>query len=263
MMSYRYGEAIWDKLGAVDGILGLSRRYPGTSNRILAFHSVGGDGPRDVAPATFRATLALLDQQYEIVDLPAVLEESPDRKRVALTFDDGYRDFHRNVRPILHEFDAPATVFVISGTLTDDGFAHEVGREHEYLTEAQLLELVDDDLVTVGNHTQTHPHLPSIVDPDRIRDEVAGAKSELEARLGVDVDRFCYPHTEFDERTVAEVRRTHDYATCGGGWKEGITPRTNPHLLPRIRGAQPLRQIEWEMSDVSTRLGEVAGRFVG
>src|SRR5262249_20282924 len=48
-----------------------------------------------------------------------------DRDAVALTFDDGYRDLHTRVMPILSRLALPATVFVPTGYLDGGHLTHD------------------------------------------------------------------------------------------------------------------------------------------
>jgi peptidoglycan/xylan/chitin deacetylase (PgdA/CDA1 family) len=215
------------------------------------YHSVGGDGWGAISIETFRRHLELLTEWYEVVDLPAVVgpdaAEAPE-KRVALTFDDGYADFYTNALPLLREFEMPATVFVIGETLVDPTFCHDAGAGYTYMDESQIGTLVESDLVTVGNHTQTHPDVCTL-DDETLADEVAGARRRLESRLGTTVDRFCYPYTRYDSQSAAAVRRSHEYAVVGDdGWVP-VTRHTDPCLLPRVDAESEVARLAWRLAD--------------
>jgi len=248
----------WRRLAYVGTRVGIDDTGTDRTNRVIRYHSVGGGFYDNLPPAAFREQLEYLTDAYEVVDLPAVLEPG-DRKRVALTFDDGYRDFYDNVLPALRKYDIPATVFVLAGATEDPEFAHNDSFDYEYMTEANLHELVDDDLVTVGNHTVSHPRL-SELSGDRLEDEIVDAKERLEDLLGTDVSRFCYPYGDVDERAAAIVRRTHDLGVVNRGRFEAVTPETDPATIPRINGANPLFEVSWDLSDTATRVGRVGER---
>ncbi|MCI0350290.1 MAG: polysaccharide deacetylase family protein, partial [Acidobacteriales bacterium] len=70
-----------------------------------------------ISAETFRRQMELVREHYEALPLDeavAVLrgEQSAKRPALAITFDDGYRDFHELAWPILRELGLPATVFV-------------------------------------------------------------------------------------------------------------------------------------------------------
>ncbi|GGL38238.1 polysaccharide deacetylase [Halarchaeum grantii] len=244
-------EAVWRTLAEADARLGVAA--PTSQNVVLMYHSVGGsagntDG-RVVTVEAFRELLAWLDGRYEFVDLPAVLDAG-DGPRVAVTFDDAYRSVHRHALPVLREFDAPATVYVIADRV---GGATERGVP--YLTEAQIRELVADDLVTVGNHTRTHARL-SALDEAALREEVVGAKDALEARFDCDVERFCYPYGDYTPRVVDVVRESHDYATADDGH---VAPATDPHRIPRVDASQRPTVVRWELTGAAESLRRRVG----
>lgn len=232
----------------------------GGYNTILMYHSVGGGLFDHVPPDRFRADLRYLSEEYEVVDLPVAADSASVGKEVALTFDDGYLDFYEEVVPILHEFDVPATVFVISATLFDDEFVHDDEFEYEYMSRAQVEELVDDDLVTIGNHTRTHPDLSTISDVGTIESEILGAKRELEGELSTNVTRFCYPYNCLNPESVEVACRSHDYAVCGPDRDTLRLNRSHPCRLPRINGAVDWDRLEHALADQTMFLRYVKDR---
>lgn len=79
--------------------------------------------------------------------------------------------------------------------------------EYAAMTWEQARQL-DPQLIEVGAHTCNHVLL-SRCSPDLQRDEIAGSKREIEARLGRAVEAFCYPNgmpEDYTDTTVALVR---------------------------------------------------------
>jgi peptidoglycan/xylan/chitin deacetylase (PgdA/CDA1 family) len=60
--------------------------------------------------------------------------------------------------------------------------------------------------VEIGSHTLTHPILTNVGD-DRLRRELRDSKLQLEEVLGHQVDQFCYPNGDNDDRVQSEVTR--------------------------------------------------------
>ena len=65
---------------------------------------------------------------------------------------------------------------------------------------------MDANGVEIGSHTLTHPILTNVGD-ERLRRELRDSKSRLEEILGRQVDQFCYPNGDNDERVQCEVAR--------------------------------------------------------
>jgi len=60
--------------------------------------------------------------------------------------------------------------------------------------------------VEIGSHTLTHPILTKVGD-ERLQRELRDSKSQLEEVIGHQVDLFCYPNGDNDERVRSEVAR--------------------------------------------------------
>lgn len=113
-------------LGAT-GAARLAAPWTRGCGAILMFHHVRPHVPRDFEPnRILEITPAFLDdvltraraRGYDFIalgDLPARLRDPGDRRFVALTFDDGYRDNLVHALPVLEKHRAPFTIFVTTG----------------------------------------------------------------------------------------------------------------------------------------------------
>ena len=257
------------------------------SNLILTYHAVGDPRKYGSVPVDrLHRDLAYLTGRFDVVDLAdlvdAVRNGTPGR-RVALTFDDGYRDFYTNALPVLHRYDAPATVFVCPA-FVDDGNPDLLRRlftspdspavqGHDgpttvlpdsgdplMLTERQLRALVDDDLVAIGNHTMTHPDLRGISDEADLRREIVGGKEALETRFDVAIDRFSYPYGRFTESSVRIAESSHDLAVTTLPGR--VSTEENPYRLPRVTAHTNPGQFRWNLADSRWTIADVRSRIV-
>jgi peptidoglycan/xylan/chitin deacetylase (PgdA/CDA1 family) len=107
----------------------------GASAAILMYHRVAEEehDPWNlcVSPERFAEQMAFLQKAADCVDLLDVqgskLTPRSGRARIAVTFDDGYRDNLTRALPVLERYGIPATVFVVSGS---------IGRSREFWWDA-------------------------------------------------------------------------------------------------------------------------------
>lgn len=131
-----------------------------------------------------------------------------DSFRIALTFDDGYRDNLSVAAPLLVELGIPFSVFVCTGAVAE--------RRAGFLGPEDVCELAGLQGATIGSHSISHPRLVECNDR-RLKEELAGSKAYLEDLLGKQVDSISYPDGLVD-------RRVRDMAE-NAGYDIGATSR--------------------------------------
>ena len=170
---------------------------------ILEFHVVGGPaagapnpGLYD-PPRAFRAQVAwLASHGYHAVTLDELYRSwrtagwlaLPSRP-VVLTFDDGYPQDVDVAMPILRARHWPGVLNLQIGNLVPERVRELIAAGWE-----------------IDAHTFTHPDLTT-VDAVRLRHEVGGSRTWIQAVFGAPADFFCYPFGHYDATVVAAVRR--------------------------------------------------------
>jgi peptidoglycan/xylan/chitin deacetylase (PgdA/CDA1 family) len=212
--------------------LGRPREWTGV--RILGYHRIapGGDD-LSVHPDAFRAQMEqVLEAGLRPVRLDAALDmlEQPVAGRwVCVTFDDGYRDNLLEALPVLEELDIPATIFVPTAVIDGNAGYDWYEDPPPALSWEEIARIVAGGLVDVQAHTRTHRRLPH-VDDAAAREEIAGAKRDLERHVPYEVTSLCYPAGLYGERDARLVREA--------GYRGAVT--TRPGVNP---GAAPLERL--------------------
>ena len=167
-------------------------------------------------------------------DLPGELEIEAAGRSVSWTRPAGplsperRDDLHRQLYDCLAHADTPAREAAFAALWRQLARQPALRASHRPLDEAQLRQLADHPLITIGAHTRTHPHLARI-DTARQRDELSGSRADLEALLGRAVSIVAYPHGSNNAVTVGAAR--------AAGFQAGFTtvPRVVPHRLDPFR----------------------------
>lgn len=232
-MSWQH--SLWRTVARVRGALGGG---PPPGLRALTYHSVGTTpafDPYGTAMATglFEAHLDLVVSLKARL-APAALERPADpAPRIALTFDDGYRDTLLTAAPLLVARGLPFTVFVPPGHLDDVAGL--------YLTKAQVRELAALPGARIGAHGGRHVPLPALSDAELAR-ELTDSRARLSDLLGRPVTAMSYPYGRLD-------RRVRDAASAAGFTlaatsRYGTTlPDDDPLLLRRTEA------VAWDTVD--------------
>jgi len=224
---------------------------------VLAYHRITretSDAPGFcVAPHHFAEHLEVLSRRCAVVSLAELArgvkkDGLPDRAAV-VTFDDGYADALSDAWPILERYGIPATVFVVSGFLSDrPGYRPDPGDfcGGRPLSSEELRKLADAPLIEIGAHTVTHPRLAELPREGQ-RAEVEGSKRALEELLGHPVRHFAYPHGSCGPETPSLVASAGFECACSasGGF---VTAGSDLFRLPRMNVS------DWDREEFSRRL---------
>ena len=151
------------------------------------------------------------------------LGENDDKLKIAITFDDGYKDNLHTAAPVLLEWGFPFTVFVTAGFLQKNSSV--------YLSKEDLRELSGLPGVTIGSHGMTHSRL-TILDDRELGAELSKSRSRLEDITGKRVNMLSYPHGRANRRVIE--------AAFESGYRVGVGSRfgsnfenTDPMFLRR------------------------------
>ena len=130
---------------------------------------------------------------YRGVPLTSAMRATPGERLVALTFDDGTRDFWDHAVPCLERFGFRGTVFVVTGRVgaTSD-WDRDVGEPPRDLMDwPQLVDLHRRGF-EIASHTHTHRVLTSLSDKEAAH-EFGESRRLLAERIGVPPDLVAYP----------------------------------------------------------------------
>jgi peptidoglycan/xylan/chitin deacetylase (PgdA/CDA1 family)/SAM-dependent methyltransferase len=223
-------------------------RAASTSSRsrvvILCYHSIHTDGSfRSATPEQFEQHLQWLKNHCELMSLEALLDArgrgaAGSRPRVAITFDDGYRDNYDHAFPLLQKYGAIATFFLTVGFLDRaDGVRVRLDvapKELQALTWEQVREMQSAGM-EFGAHTYSHPNLASL-GQEQLDREVKQAKVLMEDRIGRRVVGFAYPYGKkrhYNKRVLAAIRGAgYGYAVAVS--LRGVRSGDSPWTLPRF-----------------------------
>ena len=204
---------------------------------ILLYHSVSEDTTPhfrrySVRPEGFIAHLDYLrEHQYTPLTVSQLARAITDRaaplpdRPVVITFDDGLADFYTSALPALVSHHFAATLYITTGFVghTSRWLAPLGEGARPMLTWSQIAEIQAQG-VECGAHSLSHPQL-DLIGRAAARDEITGAKNQLEQRLGRPVETFAYPNGYYTATVRRLVREAGYRSACGV--KHAMSARTD------------------------------------
>jgi peptidoglycan/xylan/chitin deacetylase (PgdA/CDA1 family) len=218
---------------------------------LLLYHSVAETAdPRfadwTVSPALFAQHMEVISSEgYQPLTVAELAERALGRRALperamAITFDDGFEDFHAAAWPQLRRRSLPATVFVTTGYVGGtSGWLRRQGEgKRPMLSWAQIEELASAG-IECGAHGHTHAQL-DLLRAAAAREEIERSKRQLEAVVG-QVASFAYPHGYYSRHVRREVAGAGFRSACAV--KDALaTTRSDRYALARLvvrRGMGP------------------------
>jgi peptidoglycan/xylan/chitin deacetylase (PgdA/CDA1 family) len=220
--------------------LGPFRELFATGHAILTYHHVG-PRPRGVRLKGLYISSKLFAQQmaelkaeeYETSAFGTVQSSLGRRKRVFLTFDDGFADVFENALPIMRQHGFRSIQFLVANLLgkTSEWQASSGELPGALMDKAQVANWLEAGQ-EIGSHTLTHPRLTQ-VSVQQAREEIIGSKKKLEDTFGRPVENFCYPFGDWNPALRDIVAEAGYKSACTT--KFGVnTSEADPFALKRV-----------------------------
>lgn len=198
-------------------------------SRICMFHDIVADGAP--LPDEYACTVGQLaqivtayrEQGLTFISLDALLDMPGSKAKngyCVITLDDGYASAASLAAPYFIQERIPFTLYASTGLLGQEG----------YLNAAQLAELAENPLCTIGSHLVTHS-MTRFMRLEMVRQEMIASRADLERITGKPVTHMAFPYGSAYACSLRDARLAKQ---CGYRSAAFTTP-TNYHrfrLLP-------------------------------
>lgn len=205
---------------------------------ILTYYSIDNSGSAiSTSPVLFSQHLRYLkEKHFNVITLSQGLKllqgHEPTDKKVVLTFDDGYENFHSRAFPLLSQYHFPACVFLVTRYVgRDSSWDKKSKAPTQRLLNWSQIEKLCHSGIEFGSKSLTHRDLTRI-SIDEVREEVEESKRMIEEHIGKGVHLFAYPYGLYNS-TVRDMVRKHYDAAVGGNVAEA-TDKEDPFDLSRV-----------------------------
>ena len=226
---------------------------------VLLYHSVSHDPWQyAVSPRAFERQIRYLREECNPVSLADVVSYAEGKKElpprsVAVTFDDGYRDFRDIAFPILARYRVPATLFVCTGEVD----RRELGTEKPLLTWEDLKDLHASGFIAMGSHAATHRKLTRL-NSRTLSEDLRSSRDRIRDVLGVSPEFLAYPKGAHNPDVRRSAREAGFRAACAVYPRlVSASRRGDLFSIPRI---QMDASVSW--FEFKTRLTEVSNWYI-
>lgn len=174
-------------------------------------------------PETLDSQLKYISENgYQTIFINEIEELYNYTKPVALTFDDCFVYFYNNAFPLFKKYNQKATLNIIADYINGEN----------YLTDAQIKEMIDSGLISIESHTLNHQDLTSLTF-EKQREQLFNSKEKLEGKYNINLTTICYPYGKYNSNTIEIAKEKYKYglAMTGGVY---YTKKHDLYNIPRI-----------------------------
>ena len=201
---------------------------------IFSYHSISDDKcPLSTDTKDFEKHLSYLKKNnYNSIFFDEI--SNTNKKKIIMTFDDGYKDLISNCLPLLKKYNFKAICFLVSDKI---GKINDWDEDNNNIKTKKIMDKSDIHIwikngMKIGSHSKNHKKLTKI-DHDELSNEIANSKIDLEKLIGEEIVSFCYPYGKFNLDVINEVKKNYSYALTT------LRSRYDPnkhdkYLIPRI-----------------------------
>ncbi|MCE7744734.1 MAG: polysaccharide deacetylase family protein [Candidatus Heimdallarchaeota archaeon] len=234
----------------------------------------------------FRENILHLEKKYRLISLDEfckklVRKDFPNDIEVAITFDDGRKNFIQEIFPVAEELGIYITHYIATG-FTDSkklfwwdfisqlrkngviinsnkfSYTNNIERDSLYtkyqkelklekldnaLSSAELKQLSKSKYIEIGAHTVTHPNL-TLLSREEAISEIKESKEFLENLLKKEIQHFAYPYGYYNE-LILEITKSLGFKSAATVENQWLSLSDTIYDFPRIGTAVYGASINW------------------
>lgn len=218
----------------------LNKILPLRSVPVLLYHSIVDDGGRiSVPPRLFESHLKVLKKNnYKSIsphELQHYIQEKKfPRKKVLITFDDGFADNYETALPLLKKYGFTATFFITGKYIGRNCkfCSRDIDKKKYLMSQEQIRQLTEEGF-TISNHFYSHQELADLPNQEKEEEYVKNHKI-LEEIVGdhLGLKFVAYPRNKIGN--VEEILQKFSVSMGFGGKPVLSNKNDDIFNIPRI-----------------------------
>lgn len=193
------------------------------NSAIIVFHHINEKGVLcSNCVLNYEEFCSFVDEFDRYASLEEVIS-SPQKRQIAITFDDGLEDLYTHAYPLLKDKGIPFTVFIVPEFVDKEG----------YITKEQLQILASDPLVTIGSHGLTHKTFTSMCEYE-MKLEAEKSKCILEKLTENKISMIAYSHGLVNQNVIQTVANVYEYGLSVSAEPLNWLTKKRKYQLPRF-----------------------------
>ncbi len=170
---------------------------------------------RFVSIKEFEKQIEFLSNNFAVIQLNTLSEIQLDKneQKIAITIDDGYKNFIENGFPIIEKYNLPVTIFIPTEKIGKKFFEADYDYDIEYLSENDISKISQSKLVSIQAHGHKHIRLAELT-KEKQEQEIKVSKQILEEITKNEITGFCFPYGSYNNISKSILKSQNFQFAC-------------------------------------------------
>ena len=181
----------------------------------------------------FKQIKILSNLNYKSFNLKDINKDNY-KKKIIITFDDGYENISKIALDILNQFNQKATCFIVINkidklsTWNDNSIKMN---STKLMNSSQIREWIDYGY-EIGSHTLDHEDLTKLTYENK-KNQIIKSFLKLKENFGIKTESFSYPYGKYDQECIGILKENYSFAVTT---KKSLYnyKKNNNYEIPRV-----------------------------
>ena len=202
---------------------------------VLMYHSISNDNNKiSVSVLNFKKQMRFMHSLGYMGCSLNKINSNTSKKKIVITFDDGYENIFTKAMPVLKELDFSATCFIVSkkiGYFNDWDKNQKNFKKKRIMNKKQIKNWIKNGF-EIGSHSMDHYNLNNLSSIQK-KIQILKPKQFFKTNYGINIQSFSYPFGCYNEDCLKILKRNYKFAvtTKRSRYNKG---KFNPLEIPRV-----------------------------
>ena len=135
------------------------------------------------------------------------------KKKIIITFDDGYENISKIALDILDQFNQKATCFIVLNKIDNFSTWNDNPKKinlTKLMNSSQIREWIDNGY-EIGSHTLDHHDLTKLTYENK-KIQITKSFLKLNENFGIKSESFSYPYGKYDQECINIIKENYNFA---------------------------------------------------
>ena len=181
---------------------------------VLMYHSISNDNNKiSVSVLNFKKQMQFMQSLGYIGCSLNNINSNSSKKKIVITFDDGYENIFTKAMPVLKELDFSATCFIVSKKIGyfNDWDKNQKNFKKKRIMNTKQIKIWIKNGFEIGSHSIDHYNLNNLSNIQK-KIQILKPKQFFKTNYGINIQSFSYPFGCYNKDCLKILKKNYKFA---------------------------------------------------